>query len=212
MKWRWLVAFAAAWAALIRLGRTSGSTAEERNKRLPGDEVVLYPNLGGDHAISIEAPPLRVWPWLVQMGWHRAGWYTYRWVDALMFPNNWPSAETILQEYQDLKVGDVVPDGPMESGCFFVVEQMQAEHHLVLHSTTHLPPQLLKNPDVSLSWTWVFVIEPENGGTRFHFRWRVAVSPLWLRLLGGLLILPADFLMGRSMCKGLKRRAEAFGS
>jgi hypothetical protein len=208
--WRWLVAIVASWAYLRHQGQVWGSTPLERAKKLPGDEIVPAPDMGGDHAISIEAPPAKVWPWLLQMGWRRGGWYTYRWVDTLMFPNNRPSAETILPEFQHLQVGDVIPDGTPESGCFFLVEQLQPAHHLVLHSTTHLPPLLLKNPHVSLSWTWVFVVEPQDGGTRFHFRWRAAVSPLWLRVMADLLVLPADFLMGRSMCKGLKRRAESF--
>jgi len=165
--------------------------------------------MGGDHAIDIEAPPEAVWPWLAQMGWRRGGWYTYRWVDRLLFPQNAPSADRILPEFQDLKIGDRIPDGPPELGCFFVVEDVVPDRHLVLRSTTHLPPRLQRQPGVSLNWTWTFVLRPLAGGaTRFHFRWRAELRPLWLRLLCQALVMPADFVMGRSMCLGLRKRAE----
>jgi hypothetical protein len=52
------------------------------------------------HAITIAASADAVWPWLVQMGWGRAGWYTYRWVDRLLFPANGPSADQLLSQHQ----------------------------------------------------------------------------------------------------------------
>jgi hypothetical protein len=78
------------------LGRTSGSTRAERRRPLPGDELVDHPVLVTNHAVTIPAPPERVWPWLVQMGWHRGGWYTARWVDRLLFPANRPSATELV--------------------------------------------------------------------------------------------------------------------
>ena len=205
-----IAAGAVAWAGAYYLGRTWGSTRDERAARLPGDELVPNPVLGGNHAITIRARPAAVWPWLLQVGWGRGGWYTYRWVDRLLFPDNRPSAVTILPQFQDLDVGDRIPDGPPQSGCFFVVEAIEPERALVLRSTTHLPPSLQNKSWVRLNWTWAFVLEPQGSeATRFQFRWRAELQPLWLRLLFDALITPADFLMGRSMCKGLKRRAEA---
>jgi hypothetical protein len=61
-------------AVLIRLGQTHGSTREERAMRLLGDDIVPLPRVVTNHAVTIDAPPDCVWPWLVQMGWHRAGW------------------------------------------------------------------------------------------------------------------------------------------
>jgi hypothetical protein len=204
-----MACLAGLYATAYRLGRTWGSTPEERARPLPGDELVPAPRMGGDHAITIDATPEEVWPWLVQMGWHRGGWYTYRWVDALLFRQNAPSAERILPEYQDLHAGDRILDGPPELGCFFVVEKIEPAHHLVLRSTTHLPPQLTNRAGVAMAWTWAFVVEQAGpAATRFHFRWRGEVQPPWLRVLYQALVLPADFVMGRSMCLGLKRRAE----
>jgi hypothetical protein len=198
-------------AVLYYLGRTWGSTPEERAEPLPGDDIVPDASWIMDHGITIEAPPDRVWPWLVQVGWGRAGWYTYRWVDRLLFPRNAPSAREIRPEFQRLNVGDRILDGPPEAGCFFLVERIEPMRMLVLHSTTHLPPQLLDKPGVDLNWTWTLMISPVGQDkTRCQLRVRGTVRPWWLQAMAHLLIVPTDFLMGRSMCKGLKQRAEAY--
>jgi hypothetical protein len=92
-------------AALIHMGRTYGSSKEERHTRLPGDDLIPEAEVQTDHAITIDAPPSAVWPWLVQMGWGRGAWYTARWVDRLLFPANGPSADEIVPELQDISVG-----------------------------------------------------------------------------------------------------------
>ena len=91
---------------------------------LPGDGIVAEPMVVTNHAITIDAPPQDVWPWLVQMGWGRAGWYTARWVDRLLFPANGPSATDLVVELQGLKVGDFVPDGAPETKTGFIVEEL----------------------------------------------------------------------------------------
>src|SRR6478672_1993966 len=69
-----LAAATAAYAALHRLGASYGSTKQERRTELPGDEIVRKPQFTVTHAITIDVPSEQVWPWLVQMGWHRGGW------------------------------------------------------------------------------------------------------------------------------------------
>ena len=130
----------ATYAWLQWLGRTAGATRDERRSRLPGDELVREPMVVTTHAATIAAPPRHIWPWLVQMGWHRGAFYTARWVDRLLFPANWPSAERLLPEWQGLGVGDAVPDGAPETECEFVVAELEENRQLVLHSTRHLPP------------------------------------------------------------------------
>ena len=83
-------------AGLIRLGCTFGSVPAERLASLPGDDLIAAPTVQTDHAITIDAPPAAVWPWLLQMGWGRAGWYTARWVDRLLFPANSASGDWIV--------------------------------------------------------------------------------------------------------------------
>ncbi|HEX6263092.1 MAG TPA: hypothetical protein VF097_09620 [Actinomycetota bacterium] len=199
----------AAWGTTYWLGRTWGSTDEERRRHLPGDEVVSPARLVTNHAATIPATPEEIWPWLLQVGWHRGGWYTYRWVDRLLFPANRPSADSILPEYQDLKVGDRIPDGPPESDCYFEVELLEPHKYMVLHSRTHLFQQLREMPGTEMDWTWTFHLEPlGERETRFLFRVRANLDPAWLRALYHVAVVPADFLMSRSMCLGLKKRVE----
>lgn len=198
----------AAELILIRLGRTYGSTADERRAMLPGDGIVARPTATTDHAVTIDAPPDRVYPWLVQMGWGRAGWYTARWVDRLLFPANGPSAEEIVPELQHITIGTFIPDGAPETECGLYVEHLEPNRALVLHSNSHLP--LSWRSRATLDWSWAFVLTPLDDGrrTRFHFRSRWDTSPWWLTLGGRLAIVPADFVMSRSMLRGVRRRAE----
>jgi hypothetical protein len=98
------------------------SSVSGRRCILPGDDIVSRPSYVATHAITIQAPPEAVWPWLVQMGWDRAGWYTPHWVDRLLFPANRPSARQIIADLQGLCVGDFVPDAWwLVGGCWAVV-------------------------------------------------------------------------------------------
>jgi hypothetical protein len=199
----------ASYGVLQWLGRTSGSTGAERRLRLPGDDLVERPMFRTDHAATIDAPPSAVWPWLVQMGWGRGGWYTARWVDVLLFPANQPAAERLHPELQDLRVGDHVPDGAPETECWFVVEELDQDRHLVLHSRSHLPPDFRDRFGASIDWSWVFVLTPLEGGrTRFHFRSRARLSPCWLAAAYWLVLVPADHVMAGQMLRGVRRRAE----
>jgi hypothetical protein len=199
-----------AYATIHRLGRTYGSTSHERRVRMPGDDLVPRPQFVITHAITIEAPAAAVWPWLVQMGWHRGGWYTARWVDELFFPANRASADHIVAGLQDLQVGDFIPDGPPEAECGFTVEQLASPRLLVLHSRSHLPLEWRRSGKASVDWTWVFNVVPveDDGRARLIFRWRAATRPWWLTLIIWAVILPADFLMSRDMLRGIKRRAD----
>jgi hypothetical protein len=201
--------FAIAEAALIHLGQTYGSTRRERAMRLPGDEIVSTPQVVTNHAITIGAPTDCVWPWLVQMGWHRAGWYTARWVDKLLFPLNWPSANRIIPELQNIKVGDFIPDGAPETTCGLIVEQLEPGRAMALHSTSHLP--ISWRAKAALDWSRAFVLFPidDGAGTRFLFRSRWVTRPWWFTLFGWLVIFPADLLMSHDMLHGVRQRAEA---
>jgi len=204
-----LVVGAAGWLALHRLGRTYGSTRDERVQPLPGDDLVEQAQLVATHAVTLAAPPEEVWPWLVQVGWHRAGWYTARWVDRMLFPCNWPSAERIVPELQHLDVGDFVPDGPPDTHCGFVVVEEAPDRHLVLRSTSHLPTSWRRRGIAGVDWTWTFVLVPVPGGTRLIFRWRARTRPWWLTLGAHSFLLPADYVMSRSMLRGIERRVAA---
>jgi len=171
---------------------------------MPGDDIVARPFGVTDHGVTVAAPPAQVWPWIVQMGYHRAGWYTPTWVDHWIWHIDNPSADTIMPELQGLAVGDVVPDGEPGTAWYDVVE-LERDRHLVLHSTTHVPPAM--RGVISVDWTWSFALEPVDAGTRLRLRARATGSPLAL-LAWHLLIVPSDFVMARAMLRGIAVRAE----
>ncbi len=104
----------AVYGLIIRpRNRHWGATDEEVRRALPGDELDSpngYRPIS-TRAITIDAPPEEVWPWLVQMGSGRAGFYTHEWVERLLFITyaDGHSANRIHPEWQDLHVGDKVP-------------------------------------------------------------------------------------------------------
>jgi hypothetical protein len=203
------MASAAAVAAGQWLGRTAGSTRAERRRVLPGDELVAEPTLVTTHATTIAAPPERIWPWLVQVGWHRGGWYTARWIDRLLFPANWPSADAIIPALQQpLVAGDRVPDGPPGTAAF-VVEHADPPRLLVLHSTTHIPASWRERLGTALDfdWVWTFGLdETADGGTRLLLRTRARTAPWWFTAAYVATLVPADFVMSSSMFHGLRAR------
>jgi len=107
-----LLAAAAATAFYVRYARpwqlTWGAVPDEVSRPLPGDDLVPRPTFNATRAITIAAPPEEVWPWLVQVGLTRAGWYSYDILDNL----GRPSARHIVPELQNLAVGDVIPMSP----------------------------------------------------------------------------------------------------
>lgn len=103
----------AAYAKWIRPRQlTWGARPEEVDRSLPGDDLVVRPTFNATRGISIQAPPEQVWPWLVQVGLGRAGWYSY---DLLDNPGR-RSSRRIIPELQHLAPGDIVPMGPGGQG------------------------------------------------------------------------------------------------
>ncbi len=208
--WYVLGSVLAGYGVLQVLGRRAGSTAEERRMRMPGDELVAKPHILTNHAITIEAQPADVWPWLTQMGWHLGGWYTPEWVDRLLFPQNWPSLDHLDPALlRNLGVGDTIPDGPPDTAEYVVVE-VDAPHTLVLRSTTHLPPTWREKFGAEIDWTWSFRLTGLPGSrTRLQLRVRGRTAPGWLTATYLATIIPADFVMTGGMLRGIKRRAES---
>ena len=204
---------------LRRLGMRWGATDDEVHRPLPGDDLVPHPMLETTHAISIDASPADIWPWLVQMGYDRGWWYTdarwYQWVDKYVWHTSHPaSPDNIVPELQHLEVGDTVPDGPPGT-AFFTVAQLESERVLALFSTTHIlfmaPASLRNKPKVGLDgvFSWVFILdEKEEGVTRLIVRTRASYEPKMFRMLTKPILFPADFLMARMMLQTIKQRVE----
>jgi hypothetical protein len=175
-----------------------GADDHELTRAMPGDEVVPVPTHVTTRAVTIAAPPRAVWPWLVQMGQDRAGFYTHNWVERLL-RSGIPDVRTLHPEWQGLAVGDLVrtnrelrPGHPLG----WPVARVEPERALVLRSTG-LPVG-----------AYAFLLEPAAGGaTRLLVRDR-AVWPWWQRPFQLLLFEPLHAYMQTGQLQGLKHRAE----
>src|SRR5688500_9140544 len=115
----------AGWMRLRRDHATWGLVPADGARALPGDDLVPDADIVETRSLDIAAPPSAVWPWLVQMGYGRGGWYSYDQVGT-----RGPSAGTIVPELQELADGDLVPTHP---GGGFVARVVDAPHALVLY-------------------------------------------------------------------------------
>ena len=99
-----------------------GATDEEVKRPMPGDELDSSPTFLATRAITIEGSPEQIWPWLVQMGYGRAGFYGYDIVENLGSTQGIQSADHILPEFQNFKVGDPVPISAVARTAFYAIE------------------------------------------------------------------------------------------
>ncbi len=204
-----------------RLGRTWGATRDEVGASLPGDDVIADPMWETTHGITIQARPSDIWPWLVQMGITRGGWYLSQRLDRVVWRIDNPSVDRIVPELQHLSVGDVIPDS-VDGTAHFRVVRIESRRALVLQSRRHplngiWPDLTAADPGPYLDFTWVFALnELADGSTRLLLRTRGLVmlgrgrAPFWARVF-----LPiadfADFVYARQMLRGIKRRVERSG-
>jgi hypothetical protein len=218
---------------LRRQGLRWGATDEEVHKPLPGDEIVSHPVVETTHALTLIADPSGVWPWLVQMGYYRAGWYTDpSWWDrpvdeylktlarkeaeeSGMDHREGPSAERIVPEFQHLKEGDTILDGPPGT-VFFTVRILQPNRALVLYSDTHprylVPRSIRENPSYGIhgEFSWAFILEEKSENTtRLILRTRANYAPRLYRVLTlPLILIGREVFTARKMLYGIKRRVE----
>ena len=183
------------WFPMRRWFRRWGATATDRPRVMAGDGAVVGPTYSATLAITVDARPKHIWPWLVQMGYQRGGLYSYDWLDRLFGYLDGPSADAILPQFQQLAIGDEIPIG---RGQGFPVTAIEPYRALVLSGTGD-----------GFAWLWQFGLYPlDERRTRLVSRNRVRVprtvgSRLFMRVIE-----PAAFLMTRRMLLGLKRRAE----
>ena len=164
-----------------------GATDEEVTRVMPGDDLI--PGAGSaTRAISIEATPDDVWPWLVQLGYGKAGWYSYDWID-----NDFePSAVRIIEEYQHLAPGDKILMMP-EMG--FVVQSVDEPRSIV---------SVLEDGSTS----WCLALYPDGAQTRLVSRWRPKFERTPATFLMMALSEPGTFIMEQKMLRTIRDRAE----
>lgn len=200
---------AAAIAATVTLSpllawryRRWGATLRELREPLPGDELVPEPRLESTRAIDIAAPPEQVWPWLAQLGHGKAGLYSYELLENLLGCDI-HNADAVVPAWQELAPGDAVRLGPEGYPCFRVRE-VQAPSRLVL---------LAGEEGGAMKNSWVFLLRPQLGGTRFLVRSRYDFPrTAGQRFLWRALTEPMHFVMERRMLLGVRERAEGAAS
>jgi hypothetical protein len=196
-----------------------GATDEEVNRELPGDDLVPNSKHGYTQAITIDAPPAKVWPWVVQIGYKRAGWYSHDGLHRMMgiagsVENEEQSAERIIPELQDLKVGDVIEIAP-EMG--YRVVRLEPERAMVLLSRVATigdwrsleDDEPLSDEYLISSWTW-YLEEIEGGKTRLIVRVRSDYSGSLGTTLA--VVVPNELgslVMQPKTMQGIKGRVEA---
>lgn len=182
-----------------------GTTTAEATGVLPGDDLVPEPKLKATHAITIQAPVAQVWPWLVQIGQGRGGFYSYDWLE-MIGGLDIHSADKILPEFQTLNVGDILPLGPNNFGPKVV--SLEPERALVVGGELNLP-----NGEFFGS-SWSFNLEAVDANTT---RLVERLQLDWVPLLKNdffyrVMLEPASFVMERKMLLGIKQRAERLSS
>ena len=169
-----------------------GATIIEIKRSMPGDDIVSKPTFNATRAISIHATAENIYPWIVQMGVTRAGWYSYDLLDNLAKP----SAKVIIPEFQNLKIGDIIPMSPDGKQGMYVKDFKEHEW------------MLWWDQKGDSSWSWG--IYPEGDSyCRLVTRVRVKYRFLSFDILFNILIEFFDIWMMRKCMKGIKKRAES---
>jgi hypothetical protein len=169
-----------------------GATRSEVAAAMRGDELVPVSHFTATRAITVDAPPEAVWPWLIQVGYRRAGFYSYDLLDNL----GRPSARTVLPEWQTLRSGDIaapMANPPTPATSFVIVDAD--------------PPGQLVWAKPDSTWSWILRAMPDGRTrlvTRLRQRYRAAPATLITVILAEF----GDYPMMRKMLLGIKQRAE----
>lgn len=182
-----------------------GATQVERSVGLPGDELLPEADLVATRAITIQAPASAVYPWLLQLGQGRAGFYSY---DALenLIGLDIHSADEIVPELQQPEVGDQVH---LAEQVALTIARLERDYALVLHGDG---PSLPDEDTPPFDFVWSFVLRPGPlpGTTRLVVRERYGYQEPWARPMVEATI-PVSTLMTAKMLRGIRDRAERVG-
>lgn len=172
-----------------------GATADEIARIFPGDSLVQDPQEVTTRAITINAHPKHVWPWLAQMGNGRGGLYSYDKLDQMFGVISRPSSDTLMPRFQHLDAGDTIPIGPA-GGWPVAIARPNDVLLLDIHQQgAHV--------------TWLFAVDSVSARqTRLVMRVRAHLPVTWRLPLLMAVLDPAEFLMVRRQLIGIRDRAE----
>jgi len=189
-----------------------GTTAEDAARAHPGDEHVPEPLWQWTHAIKVQAPPEQVWPWVVQLGQDKAGFYSYQALENLARCEI-QNASRIHPDWQETKVGDellIHPKAPP-----LTITHCEKDRALIAAAgidpaTGTVASNAFGTPG-TVAVSWAFLLEPTaDGGTLLKSRYRCACSnDLATRVqYGPSIVEPVGFAMDRRMLRGIQERVE----
>jgi hypothetical protein len=187
-----------------------GATEEEIRATWPGDDLVPGSSVVYTRAITINAPLSGVWPWLVQIGQDRGGFYSYELLENMLGADT-HNTDRIIPEWQHLEIGDRVRMGP-EKGVWAnasnIVGGIMPEKFLILLTPGQSP--IRGNAAIRGNGTWSFILFPVNEKTtRLIIRRRGIESPNQvIGLLYGSVVDSVQFILERKMMVGIKERVE----
>lgn len=195
------------WPIGRRWLRDWGSTPEERTRHWPGDDLTEEPDAVFTRAVSVDASPEAVWPWLVQFGLGRAGFYSYELLERVAgIPVR--NVEQILPEHQVLRVGDEIKLHPNAPGI--PVGKVDPPRFLCFGVPSGRSDAEVSDP----SRSWSLYVEPRaKEGCRIVLRSCIEALrlPTFAKRVGLALEVPVDFLMEQRMLRTIKRLAESTG-
>ena len=197
--------------SLLRVAHRSGVSDADVARRLPGDDLIADAEVQMDRAVTLAAPAETIWPWLVQLGKGRGGWYMPASIERLaVWPARKRGARRIVRELQTLTPGDLIPDWGPGNPSFkaITVDPTRALVYLSLRDRRHNWSWPSEPAGEVLAFSWALILEPLDGGSsRLHIRLRGRfgrrgrLRPLMLSL-GGLF----DYLTIAALFAGLRER------
>ena len=180
-----------------------GASGQECDASLPGDDLIVTPDLTATRAITVRVSADQVWPWIAQLGQGRGGFYSYDFLENLAGCDI-HSADRIIPGWQDIKIEDEVKLAPAVG---LDVVALEPGRSLVLRGGVAMGAA---PPPYDFTWAWVLRDKPD-GTSRLLLRERYAYTRPWARFL----VEPAEavsFVMSQKMLRGIRDRAEQVAS
>lgn len=167
-----------------------GASTEEIALAMPGDSIVSNPTFNATRAVTINAAPEEIWPWIIQMGYRRASFYSYDRLDN----DGIPSADHIVSEFQNLQFGDSIP---LTSHDNIKVIAINPHRSMVWK---------YRGDDTTTVFTWTWGLYQQND-SQTRLLTRLRYSGLGLR--SQLMLELFEIVMMRKCMLNIKHRAES---
>jgi hypothetical protein len=180
-------------------------TDAQVSESLPGDDLLAHPWITIDRAARLPASATSTWPWIVQLGKDRAGWYAPQWLENLLQKH---SAASIEPAFQNLQVGDVIPDW---GGGSLKVLEIVPDQYIVYGSLHSSATASSTASETNYQFIWTLILEDSTASsTTFHLRLRIA-SPTsaWIRALPAAPIGLIDYATDVVLFQGLKEKLQS---